>query len=319
VSSDIVLRVNESIILRPSDDDIILFKENPEIVLSGVSGPQGPKGDAGNNGTAATIAVGTTTTGAPGSSATVSNAGTSSAAVFNFTIPRGDTGTTGDPGAAATIAAGTTTTGAAGSSAAVSNVGTSSAAVFNFTIPRGDTGSAGAAGISNALTIPIGQWGRYPAPMTVRTDIFYGYLMAHPFVVTTTSTYDRIAVRTGGVSISGSARLGIYNSNGCEPTTRVIDAGSISFTDSNTTYAITINVTLSPGVYWLAMNIASGFASWQGYAPTSDQGMFQLMQSETLTGIFTSVFADVAGIPSTLSGIGYSAINAAAVFVRRSA
>lgn len=46
----------------------------------------------GANGAAATITVGTVTTGAAGSSATVTNSGTSSAAVLNFTIPKGDTG-----------------------------------------------------------------------------------------------------------------------------------------------------------------------------------------------------------------------------------
>lgn len=61
-------------------------------------GPQGPKGDKGDTGTAATVAAGTTTTGAPGSSASVVNSGTSSAAVFDFTIPRGDTGATGPTG-----------------------------------------------------------------------------------------------------------------------------------------------------------------------------------------------------------------------------
>ncbi len=54
------------------------------------------KGDPGN---AATVAVGTVTTGAAGSSATVTNAGTSAAAVFNFSIPKGDTGATGTTGA----------------------------------------------------------------------------------------------------------------------------------------------------------------------------------------------------------------------------
>ena len=52
----------------------------------------------GPAGQAATIAVGTVTTGAAGSSATVVNAGTSSAAVFNFGIPRGATGATGATG-----------------------------------------------------------------------------------------------------------------------------------------------------------------------------------------------------------------------------
>jgi len=103
----------------------------------------------GTPGAAATIAVGTTTTGAAGTTASVANSGTSSAAVFDFTIPRGDkgdTGNTGPAGTAATISAGTTTTGAAGTSASVANSGSSSAAVFDFTIPRGDTGAVGAKG-----------------------------------------------------------------------------------------------------------------------------------------------------------------------------
>lgn len=136
-----------------------IFKQGPT-GPTGLTGPTGPQGPQGNPGTAATIAAGTTTTGAAGTSASVTNSGTSSAAVFNFTIPRGDTGATGatgatgSPGAAATIAVGTTTTGAAGTSASVTNSGTSSAAVFNFTIPRGDTGATGATGA--AATVAAG-------------------------------------------------------------------------------------------------------------------------------------------------------------------
>ena len=124
-------------------------------IPAGQTGATGATGSQGPAGTAATIAAGTTTTGAPGTSASVTNVGSSSAAVFNFTIPRGDkgetgntgaTGATGSPGAAATISAGTTTTGAPGTSASVTNSGTSSAAVFDFTIPRGDVGATGATG-----------------------------------------------------------------------------------------------------------------------------------------------------------------------------
>lgn len=114
----------------------------------------------GTLGPAATIEVGTVTTGAAGSSATITNSGSSGAATFNFTIPRGDTGATGATGTAATIAAGTTTTGAAGSSATVTNSGTSAAATFDFTIPRGDTGETGATGATGAqgpaATIAVG-------------------------------------------------------------------------------------------------------------------------------------------------------------------
>ena len=67
----------------------------PDLIVMNI----GPKGDAG---TAATVTVGTTTTLAPGSSATVANAGTSSAAVFNFGIPTGATGAAGANGGSST-------------------------------------------------------------------------------------------------------------------------------------------------------------------------------------------------------------------------
>lgn len=117
---------------------------------TGATGPQGPAGKDGKDGkdgAAATIAVGNTTTLAAGSSATVNNSGTSSAAVFNFGIPKGDKGDKGDTGAsgsAATVAVGTVTTGSPNTPASVTNVGTSSAAVFDFVIPKGDKGDAGA-------------------------------------------------------------------------------------------------------------------------------------------------------------------------------
>jgi hypothetical protein len=62
----------------------------------GVAGPPGGQGLPGN---AATVTAGTTTTGAPGTNASVINTGTSSAAVFAFTIPRGDVGPQGPSGA----------------------------------------------------------------------------------------------------------------------------------------------------------------------------------------------------------------------------
>lgn len=67
----------------------------------GDKGDPGDKGDTGNQGLpgeAATIDVGTVTTGAPGSNASVQNVGTEQEAVFNFTIPRGAQGLPGADG-----------------------------------------------------------------------------------------------------------------------------------------------------------------------------------------------------------------------------
>lgn len=65
---------------------------------TGPAGPTGATGPTGPTGAAATIAVGTTTTLTPGSSATVTNVGTSGAAIFNFGIPQGTTGAAGTNG-----------------------------------------------------------------------------------------------------------------------------------------------------------------------------------------------------------------------------
>lgn len=74
----------------------------------GATGPQGPKGDkgdtgpqgkqgaAGATGAAATITIGTVTTSAPGTAASVTNRGTSSAAVLDFVLPTGKDGADGN-------------------------------------------------------------------------------------------------------------------------------------------------------------------------------------------------------------------------------
>lgn len=61
----------------------------------GIQGQQGPQGEQGQ---AATITVGTVTTLPAGSQATVTNVGTSSAAIFNFGIPKGADGSGGGGG-----------------------------------------------------------------------------------------------------------------------------------------------------------------------------------------------------------------------------
>ena len=59
---------------------------------------KGDKGDKGDTGLAASVSVGSVSTGAPDSPASVTNSGTENDAVFNFVIPKGDTGATGPMG-----------------------------------------------------------------------------------------------------------------------------------------------------------------------------------------------------------------------------
>lgn len=122
------------------------------VELAKIPGPPGPAGPQGETGPPNILSVQSTTTGAPGTSAAVTIAGTSPSQALAFTIPRGDVG------AAATATAGTTVTGAPGTNANVVNAGTSSAAIFNFTIPRGDVGPQGPQGVPG----PPGGLGEAP-------------------------------------------------------------------------------------------------------------------------------------------------------------
>ncbi len=62
----------------------------------GIQGVKGDKGATGAPGAAATIRIGNVYTGAPGTNVVVTNSGTSTNAVLNFTIPRGNPGADGN-------------------------------------------------------------------------------------------------------------------------------------------------------------------------------------------------------------------------------
>lgn len=152
-------KISELTLSTPNDDDVIPFTDVGESVTYKAL-KSALKGDTG---TAATATAGTTTTLAAGESATVTNVGTTSAAVFNFAIPQGIqglTGADGDDGAAATIAVGTVTTVANNVPASVTNVGTSAAAIFDFEIPKGLDGEGSGDVIAPATNTDsyIPQW-----------------------------------------------------------------------------------------------------------------------------------------------------------------
>jgi hypothetical protein len=65
---------------------------------TGAAGPQGLTGATGATGAAATVSIGSVTTGNAGTSVSITNSGTSTAAILNFTIPRGNTGAAGTGG-----------------------------------------------------------------------------------------------------------------------------------------------------------------------------------------------------------------------------
>ena len=98
--SDLLVPAASTVKTSHGDRVTVLMKNHSLTVTGNLTAPatDGEGGSSGEAGTAATIEVGTVTTGEAGSSASVTNSGTTSAAVFDFVIPRGDKGEKGDTG-----------------------------------------------------------------------------------------------------------------------------------------------------------------------------------------------------------------------------
>ena len=264
-------------------------------------GDKGDKGDTGSAGSAATISVGTVTTGAEGSDATVTNSGTSSAAVFDFTIPRGATGATGgkgdkgDQGDAATISVGTTTTGAAGTNASVTNSGTTGAAVLDFTIPRGNKGDKGDKGDTgnpgDAATVTVGTV-TTGAPGTSATVVNSG---------TSSAAVLDFTIPRGDKGESGSGAGDMlasdYDPNGTvQNAGGIVDyVGSVMPTVNDATLTITQNGT-SAGTFTANASANKTIAltdTTYNDATTSTSGLMSASDKTKLNGIATGAEVNV--------------------------
>jgi hypothetical protein len=99
-----------------------------------------------------------------------------------------------------------------------------------------------------------------------------------PFVMNQTQTFDRIAINTGSSYVgTGAVRMGIYNNDGAtgQPSTVVLDAGTVATTAAATIYEITISQSLSPGAYWIAFNMQTAPATprFQGQTLAADSSI----------------------------------------------
>ena len=128
----------------------------------------------------ATITVGSTTTTAPGTNASVTNVGTKTNAILNFSIPRGDTG-----------AAGTTTP-------AYANIYSTSQTVVNLTAATATTVTLATVGVSNNVNTATAN----KLTITNAGDYKIEYFLAGSPSVSGTLTLD---VRKNGVTIDGSS------------------------------------------------------------------------------------------------------------------
>ena len=83
-----------SVNVTTTQNTVTVTEGDTSVVTVTTTGPQGAQGEG-----SATVTIGTTTTGSAGSNASVTNTGSATAAVLNFTIPAGAAGAAGATGA----------------------------------------------------------------------------------------------------------------------------------------------------------------------------------------------------------------------------
>jgi hypothetical protein len=170
----------------------------------------------------------------------------------------------------------------------------------------------------DALTLPFlsGYYYRGLSPAAAASNTATANVSYYtPFFVPATTTFDRIALRTGGTfSGTASIRLGIYNTTSGKPSTVVLDAGTVSATANNTTYTITISQQLTPGIYWLVGNSQTAATTNTYVGPSSSaasafigqtfsSALLQANSSFTQTGV-TGAFATAASLADNLNATG---------------
>lgn len=252
---------------------------------TGAKGDQGVKGDIGN---AATIAVGSVTTGAPGSAATVVNVGDQHAAVLNITIPRGDTGAKGDKGdqgiqgaqgvqgPAGTIAIRNVTTGAPGSAATVTNAGTPSAAVLDLSLPQGAVGAQGPQGNTGAAaTVQVGAVTTLaPGASATVTNrgtaaaavLDFGIPQGAQGDATGAVRFDQAQTLTAPQKTQALSNIGAQPAGNYQPAGSYQPAGNYARTDATPYFSASLNVT-------------NGVAALYGYSGDSNKGVLYLGSS----------------------------------------
>lgn len=191
------------------------------------------------------IEIGETTTGEPGTPANVTNSGTDTAPVLNFTIPEGEKGN------AATIQVGEVTASDPGSEPQVKNSGTENAAVFDFVLPRGQTGPTGQAATIEVESTVTGEPGTQASVENVGT--------------------------TGAAKLKFTIPRGNTGQNGVTPT---LSAGNVETLEPD--QPATASVTGEGPAYQINLGIPRGQTGAQG-APGQNGQDGQDGQTPTIT------------------------------------
>jgi len=163
------------------------------------------------------------------------------------------------------------------------------------------------------------------AALTTNPSLAKDVIRGIPFIVSKTTTLDRIGMEITGAGTAASVlRLGIYDDVNGVPTNLILDAGTIA-ADSATAQTIAISQVLTPGLYYLTFvhNSAATITVRAHFAYTHPQvcGFNATWSSLQNAGAIGATFT-YGTLKSTFPTSGISHITGSvvpAIFVRLSA
>ena len=239
-----------------------------------------------------TIAIGTTTTGGPGTQAVVTNTGTPCHAVLNFTIPQGGVGPTGPTGP----------TGATGLTGATGPTGPTG--LTGATGPTGATGATGATGLRGA-TGAVGPVGPASCESSTGQMKFIMPQLVTAYGATGTASPAEILLFDGtkftGATLQSSVNTEIVRVTIGGVSTNIVvgQIAQISFTTATvspvtfgsfteTAAEAAIKNLLTTGVLYTIYNDAAAGNNFTAVVNSEQSGMIVFEEKATLQGTTTA-------------------------------
>lgn len=148
--------------------------------------------------------------------------------------------------------------------------------------------------------------------MNVATRLLGGSRLHYsPFFVANDITVDRIGTEVSSAAAAGNTvRLGIYKANtDWQPGALVVDAGTVA-TDSTGYKELTINETLTPGIYLFAVHTSTAGATHRAYRGAVPGGGIDVGQSAG-NALIVQVWVNTAIAALPDPGTAYTVLNGA--------
>lgn len=195
--------------------------------------------------------------------------------------------------------------------------GLGGAALLNVGTTAGTVAAGNDARITAFPILVTGQYTSTSSITTASTTLTTNRLYYLPFLITVSTTFDRIAINHVATAAgAGSvARLGIYNSTSGLPSTRVLDAGTVDLSTGAALKFVSISQTLTPGLYWLAAvpQIVSGSPTFTVAPPSIS------VPSDTSVSAGTKYEGSVTGnLPASATPLASNVTQPPVIYLRKS-